>query len=173
MRVMLGLALAGLLAGCAGQVRPRSGATGQALPPASSLAIVGIQPEDAPLAVKARAEVSAALGRRGHAVAPGGADRIEIGLTDRAASTGIAVIGGEELSPAKRRRFLQTCKERTYRLVLTRYGAGSDVPVTRAWAEEHHCRGAVGERIAGLAENAVAALATGTSSDFGVHPARD
>ena len=114
---------------------------------------------------KAQQQVVAALTSRGHRVVDGAPARIEVGLTDRLATTGIGVLEGPELSAAKKRKFLQSCKHRTYRLVLTYYGAGADVPVTRAWAEERQCEGRIEDSTATLAEKAVASLAMGSSSE--------
>jgi hypothetical protein len=154
-----------LMNGCASRIDLRAGAAGPAIPPASGLALIGITPQDSPLAVSAREAVVKALARRGHVLAAEGPARIEIGLTDRLASTGVGVIGGAPLSPAKSRKFLQSCKDHTYRLTLTYYSAAPDVAVTRAWAEEQHCKGTIAESIAGLADKAVAALARGSSSE--------
>jgi hypothetical protein len=151
--------------GCTNNVSLRSGSTGMPLAENEAMAIVGATPNDPAMAVRAQNAVIAALGKRGHVVTPDAAARLEIGITDRLASSGISVIGGQELSAAKRRKFLQSCEDRTYRLVLTHYGATNDVPVSRAWAEEHHCKGTLESSIDGLAEKAVAALVKGSSSE--------
>ncbi len=152
-------------AGCASHVSLRAGAAGAPLPPGQSVKIIGTDPNGTVIAATTQHAVIKALGKRGYTVVPDAAARLEIGVTDRLASTGIAIIGGDDLSPAKRQKFLQSCKDRTYRLVLTFYGASSDVPVTRAWSEEHHCKGTLDASIAGLADKAVAALAIGSSSE--------
>ena len=157
-------ALTGLLAGCAGQVDVKSGATGAALPAGATIALIGTSANDNPLIIEAQRQVVAALAAQGHDIAPDAPTRIEIGLTDRLASTGVGVLGGAELSAAKKKAFLG-CKGRIHRLVLTSYGAGPDVPVTRAWAEEQQCKAGLEESIAGLAEKAVAALALGASAE--------
>lgn len=162
--IFLSLALFAMLGGCAHQIRLDAGATGPALPGGSAIALIGTTRTESPLALQARSEVIAALARKGHVMAADAAARIEIGLTERPAKTGIAVIDGSELSPAKANKFLQSCRDRTYRLVLTYYGAGTSVPVTRAWAEERHCKGEIEDSIRELAERSVAALATGSAS---------
>ena len=165
--------LAALLAGCTGQVRLNTGATGPAIPAGSAVTLIGTAKNDHLLVAQAQKEVLAALASRGHSAGSGGAARIEVGLSDRLATTGIGVLEGPELSAAKKKKFLQTCKDRTYRLVLTYYGAGADVPVTRAWAEERHCKGPIDASIAALAERAVASLAIGSSSESGTRPGAD
>lgn len=127
------------------------------------MAIIGVSQDRLEPAAKAQEAVIAALARRGLGVSKGAQARLDIGLTNRSASTGIGVIEGETLSPAKRRVFLQSCKDRTYRLSLAYYGAGADIPITRAWAEEYHCKGTLEASISDLAEKAVAALEKGAS----------
>lgn len=159
--------------GCTSNVSLRAGAAGAPLPPGQSVKIIGADPNGTAIAAKAQDAVIAALGKRGYSIVPDAAARLEIGVTDRLASTGIAIIGGTELSAAKRQKFLQSCKDRTYRLVLTYYGASNDVPVTRAWSEEHHCKGTLDASIAGLADKAVAALTMGSSSEVTSQRGRD
>lgn len=163
--LLLGMLCLPLIGGCANRIDLRSGAAGPALPPTSSVAIIGATKEDNPLVAEARDAVVKSLARRGHAIVSEAPARIEIGLTDRLATTGVGVIGGNTLSAAKGHKFLQSCKDRTYRLTLTYYSAGSDVSVTRAWAEEQHCKGAIRDSIASLADKAVSALALGSSSE--------
>lgn len=163
--LFLGLLCLAPIGGCANRIDLRSGAAGPALSPNSSMAVIGATKEDNPLVAEARDAVVKSLARRGHAIVPQAPARIEIGLTDRLATTGVGVIGGNTLSAAKGHKFLQSCKDRTYRLTLTYYSAGSDVSVTRAWAEEQHCKGAIRDSIASLADKAVSALALGSSSE--------
>ncbi len=164
-RVFLVLALALSTGGCSSQIQLMSGATGPAMPAGATIAIVGVSQDKLETTAKAQDAVIAALARRGRSVSSDAQARLDIGLTDRSASTGIGVIGGETLSPAKAHKFLQSCKDRTYRLTLAYYGAGADVPITRAWAEEHHCKGTIDASIASLAEKAVAALELGASAE--------
>ncbi len=149
-----------MVASCASNPPVRAGVTGAPLPAGTAIALIGTPTDEAPFAVKARQAVTQVLAEHGHAITDDAAARLDIGLTDRSAKTGIAVINGEALSPAKRRRFLQTCDLRTHRLTLTHYGAGSAVPITRAWSETHQCKGKLDDGgIADLARQAVAALA--------------
>ncbi|MBT2188999.1 DsrH/TusB family sulfur relay protein [Sphingobium nicotianae] len=162
-----------MTASCTSHVHLNAGAAGAPLAAGQAVTIIGIGPDGPAIAARAQDAVIAALGKHGYVLAPDAAARLEIGITDRPASTGIAVIGGAELSAAKGKRFLQSCKERTYRLVLTYYGPASDLPVTRAWAEEHHCRAAIDASIENLADKAVTALTKGSSSETGGRRARD
>jgi hypothetical protein len=158
------LSLAILLGGCTNQVRLNSGATGPAIAANTSITFIGTNQTDGQLARQVQASVADALTARGHKVGADGPMRIEVGLTDRPAITGVSVIDGAELSPPKGKAFLQSCRDRTYRLVLTYYGVGDTIPVTRAWAEERHCKGTIDDSIRSLADKAVAALAMGTST---------
>jgi hypothetical protein len=158
------LSLAALLGGCASHVRLNSGATGLAMPANATISFIGTHHAGGQLARQAQASVAEALEARGHKVGPDAPVRIEVGLTNRPSVTGVSVIDGAVLSPPKGKAFLQSCRDRTYRLVLTYYGAGETVPVTRAWAEERHCKGTIDDSIRSLADKAVAALATGSST---------
>jgi hypothetical protein len=158
------LGLAALLGGCTSHVRLNSGATGPAMPANATISFIGTHQVDGQLARQAQASVADALEKRGHMIGPDAAMRIEVGLTDRPAITGVSVIDGAVLSPPKGKAFLQSCRDRTSRLVLTYYGVGDTVPITRAWAEERHCKGTIDGSIRSLADKAVAALAMGSST---------
>jgi len=154
--------LLAMVAGCAGNPPVRAGIAGEPLPMGSAITLIGAPADEVPLAAKVRQAVTDALAERGHRITDNAPAQLDIGLTDRPARTGLAIIEGEELSPAKRRRLLQRCDLRTHRLVLTHYGAGSAVPITRAWADIHQCRGKLDGSIARLVREAVTALADGT-----------
>lgn len=175
-RVAPGLICASILsmtAACTNQVNLNAGAAGAPLAAGQAMTIIGVNPDGTAIAARAQDAVIAALGKHGYTLTPDAAARLEIGITDRPASTGIGVIGGIELSAARGKKFLQSCKDHTYRLVLTYYGPASDVPVTRAWAEEHHCRAAIDASIASLADKAVTALARGSSNETSRRRGRD
>lgn len=163
-RIVLALGLASILTGCASRIQLRSGAAGAPLPAGSAIALIGSVQGSSALTAKAQEAVSTALAKRGHSFSPQAPARLEVGLTSRPASTAVGVIGGETLSPAKAHKFLQSCRDQTYRLTLAYYGAGMDVPITRAWSEEYHCKGTIDASIGELAEKAVDALVKGSSS---------
>jgi len=151
--------LLAMAAGCTSSPPLHAGALGAPLPPHTTIALVGTPDDEGPLAIKAREAVTKALAEYGHTITDEAGARLDLGLTDRSAKTGIAIIDGEALSPAKRRRFLQSCDLRTHRLALTYYGGGPAVPITRAWAETHLCKGKFDDGdIAQLARQAVSAL---------------
>jgi hypothetical protein len=163
---LLGAAIA--LAGCAGPIETRYGSAG--VVPDARLAVAILQPPmpenadggaGATTLAQARDAVVAALGRRGIAVAPDSADRLEIAITARPASSGVAVIGGTALSPAKKQRLLQSCHDTTFRLALAFYAGTDPVAASRSWAEESHCHGTLAQSLPALADRAVAALLTG------------
>ena len=118
--------------------------------------------------------VAEALGRYGYPVSSEAPYRIEIALAERAADVDVLALAqsgaqpgaqtaaGSALSPAKTKRLFQDCKDQTHRLTLAVIAAaGQPVRpgVTRAWAEEHHCKGTLAASLPALADQAVAALA--------------
>src|SRR5690348_5953432 len=83
--------IAAATSGCTSVVNLRAGAAGAPMPPAQTMMIIGANPNGTTIAAKAQDAVLAALTMRGYSIAPEATARIEIGLTDRLASTGIAV----------------------------------------------------------------------------------
>ncbi len=85
-------------------------------------------------------------------------------ITERPARIGMQGTGETVLAPAKRPRALQSCKDRTYRLVISLSDRRSGAVVRRGWAEESHCRGGLPDALPRLAGHAVQML---------VNPVRD
>lgn len=164
-----------LLAGaaaCAGPVTTRSGIEGPPVLAATAVTLAPVPQDAGPAALAAHTAVAEALGRRGYPVASDAAYRIEIALAERAADVDVRpVVGpvagpvsGPALSPAKTKRLFQDCKDQTHRLtlaVIATSGSPARAGVTRAWAEEHHCKGTLAASLPALADQAVAALALG------------
>lgn len=114
----------------------------------------------------AHTAVAEALGHRGYSVVSEAPYRIEIALAERAADVDVrpvaGPVAGPALSPAKTKRLFQDCKDQTHRLtlaVIAASGSPARPEVTRAWAEEHHCKGTLAASLPALADQAVAALA--------------
>ena len=106
----------------------------------------------------ARAAVADALGKHGYRLVPDAALRIDVAIAERAAQVDVRPLVGAPLSPAKSQRLLQDCHDHTHRLTLAVYDPATP-GVTRAWAEEHHCKGTLAASLPALADQAVAALA--------------
>ncbi|WP_068071823.1 hypothetical protein [Novosphingobium lentum] len=170
------VAAIGSLAACSGPIETRFGAVGSAPGGAGSVAILQV-PHDGDggtagaSQAEAQAAVVAALGRNGITTVAEAADYIEIAITARPASSGISVIGGADLSTAKKQKLLQSCHDTTYRLALVYYSGADAAATSRSWAEESHCHGQLSQSLPALANQAVAALVqgrTGTSQRSGV-----
>lgn len=149
--------LAGVAA-CSGPIATRTGLDGPPVAPATAVALMPAPEGAGPAILSACDAVAQALGRRGYRLSDDASLRIEVALAERAASVDVRPLTGGALSPAKTKRLLQNCEDRTHRLTL----AASDPArpgVTRAWAEEHHCKGTLDASLPTLADQAVAALA--------------
>ena len=150
------------MAGCAGPIETRSGLTGTALPANAAVALAVSHEQDGPLVDAVRRAVAEQLAARGHPADAEGAARVVVTFAERPASLEVLAAKGAVLSAAKRRRALQNCADRTFRLTLVAERTG-EAP-SRAWAEEHHCKAAPGSSIGALAAQAAAALAGKTSA---------
>ncbi len=148
----LGLAMAG----CAGPIETRAGLSGAALPANAAIALNVSHGQQGPLVDEVRRAVAGQLARQGHREAQDGTARVVIAFTVRPAAIEVLSARNEVLSAAKRRRALQNCADRTFRLTLVAEGIGETA--SRAWAEEYHCKAAPGASIGPLAAQAVAAL---------------
>lgn len=148
-----------LLAGCAGPIATRSGIAGPPLSPGAALALVPLAESAGSTAEAARAAVTEALARQGYQLVADAPLRIEVALAERAAGADVRALSGAVLSPAKTQRPLQDCRDRTHRLTLVAYDPARP-GLTRAFAEEHHCKGTLAASLPALADQAVRALAS-------------
>ena len=163
--------LAGVAA-CSGPIATRSGIEGPPVTPATAVALAPL-PEGAGAAtLTARVVVAKALERHGYRVTPDAPLRIDVALAERAAEVDVRTLAGPALSPAKPQRLLQDCHDRTHRLTLAAYDPARP-GVTRAWAEEHHCKGPIAASLSALADQAVAALAAATPEQRTERPGKD
>lgn len=157
----LAILLAGAAA-CAGPVTTRSGIEGPPVLAATAVTLAPVPQDAGPAALAAHTAVAEALGRRGYPVMSDAPFRIEIALAERAADVDVRPVAGPALSPAKTKRLFQDCKDQTHRLtlaVIATSGSPARPRVTRAWAEEHHCKGTLAASLPALADQAVAVLA--------------
>lgn len=159
-------------AGCAGPVATQTGIAGPALGARVPLAIVAAPGGNADMRQLAQTAVEQALTRQGHAIAANADMRLEIAIAERRAPVGVNQPAGASLSAAKRQRFLQSCTDRTHRLTVALYDPARP-GVTRAWAEEYHCKGTVAQSLPALADRLVATLENPALAGLSQRKARD
>lgn len=150
------VAAALMLAACAGPVETRTGAD-SSLPPSKVPVEVVLTGVPDALSGPTLAAIGAALADHGFATASQGAGRLTVALAERPAAMAVVSADGRTLSPAKRQRLLQSCEDRTQRMLLVL--EMPDAAPVRAWAEEAHCHGTLAQSVGPLATKAVAALA--------------
>ncbi len=152
--VLIGAAALG--AGCSSNVETRVTSSG-AQSPASGPYIISTVAETSPELRSAYRLVAAAMSQKGFALAKDATLHLEITLDSRSAGLALgSKDGGSSLSPAKKKRPLQSCEDREYRLgvTLTRVGDGSEI--YRGRAAEYHCKIAVAEALPTLVNAALA-----------------
>lgn len=147
------------LGACSGPIETRAGLQGAGLPQSATVALAEVA---GPLSDSARHAVASELERHGFTVSrlsasEAGTIRILVALAERPASLAVLGSDGAVVSPAKHRKLLQGCADRTQRLSLV--AESPDGTVTRAWAEEYHCKATLAETLEPLAARAVALLA--------------
>lgn len=141
---------------CSGPIETRSGIAGARLPATATVAVVASYEQDDAVSTAARAAVAKALMQHGYAVSDDGAVRLTVALGERPASLEVLGTDGMVLSAAKRPKLLQNCDDRTERLTLVAENPGGGV--SRAWAEEDHCKSARAQAVQPLAAQAVGRL---------------
>lgn len=154
---MFGIAWASLsCAACSGPIETRAGLQGAVLASAGPVEVVASPEQVGPLVDSARQAVVREMQRQGVMVSDNAEARIIVALAERPASLGVMSAAGQDLSSPKRRKLLQNCADRTQRLMLV--AERPDGQVSRAWAEEYHCKEALAQTIDPLAAQAVASL---------------
>lgn len=145
-----------ICAACSGPVETRSGIAGAPVPASATVAVFASPDQHDATSGSARAAVAKALSQYGYTVSDEGALRITVGVGERPAS--LAVLGADStvLSGPKRQKLLQECADRTQRLTLVAEIPGGGI--SRAWAEESHCKGELDQALEPLAAQAVARL---------------
>ncbi len=150
-------AIAGLMASCSPSVETRISSTGTAFGPAG-FAIVGSSPQTPELRY-ARSLVSEALVSRGFKVVDAGPLNLEVTLAVRPAALALGNgAGPDSLAKAKRKKPLQSCEDREYRIgiALTRISDGA--LVYRGTAAEYHCNMPLAKALPELVEAALVDL---------------
>lgn len=106
----------------------------------------------------AYANVVEKLSQRGFKIADGGDAHLELSIASRPAALAVSA-GGNTISSAKKRKALQSCADKEYRLlvVLTRISDGGEL--YRGSAAEYHCNMPLADILPHLIDTALADLA--------------
>lgn len=145
------------LAGCFGQVAPRTGVEGPVIPMNAPVMVVALPSGMENSSTIAHAMVTQALAKQGHAVSADAGLHVEIAMAERFAPVSVGDLAGNAISPSRKRQFLRSCAYRIQRLTTAVYSI-KQPGVTRAWAEEQHCKAGLNDIIPALADRAVALL---------------
>ena len=149
---------AGLVAGCSSNIETRVSSSGIQSPAAESYMISTVAETSAELR-NAYKIVAAAMARKGFSLAKEAPLHLEITLDARPAALSLGAKEGlDSLSPAKKKKMLQSCDDREYRLgvTLTKVSDGSEI--YRSRAAEYHCRVIVAEALPKLVDAALSDL---------------
>ncbi len=149
--------LALCIAGCAGQITTDTGVQGLAIAANAPVTVVASPDAKEAASSLAQAAVAQALVKHGHAISTEARVHVEVALAERSAQIAVTNVAGDQISPSHKRGFMQSCAYRIQRLTIAVYDDGQP-GVTRAWAEERHCKAGLKESISALAERAVALL---------------
>jgi hypothetical protein len=134
---LLPLLLLASLAGCSNAVETRVSSSGQAGVSPASFSYDMEQPKTVELQA-AYYQVVTGLAAKGFGKAKPGALNLQVSLSSRPAQLTLAT-GSGTLSPAKKKKALQSCQDKEYRLliILTQIADGSEI--YRGSAAEYHC----------------------------------
>jgi hypothetical protein len=158
MRRQTVLFAAALVAGCSQSVETRISSNGQ---PAAVTGSFSFSDNNAstPELRDARSLVSDALLERGLTAAASGALNLEVTLAVRPASLALGTAAGPgSLSPAKRRKPLQSCQDREYRIGVTLTRVADGVLAYQGSAAEYHCNMPLAEALPALVSAALVDL---------------
>jgi hypothetical protein len=150
------IAAAMLVTSCAGKIETRISSSGVQSPAAAQYMISTVT-ETSPELRSAHKLVAANMARKGFALAKEASLHLEITLDARPAALALGgKDGASSLSPAKKKRPLQSCEDREYRLgvTLTKVADGSEV--YRGRAAEYRCKVSVSEALPTLVNAALA-----------------
>ncbi|MGD9812070.1 MAG: hypothetical protein AB7U35_12190 [Sphingobium sp.] len=153
------LAIAGLAA-CAGPIKTDLHSLGPGMADTGVLAWASAPTGNAaPVLDEARQEVSGVLVAKGFGFSDVAPYSVSLGLSERPGDMAVAAEDGVSLSPAKRRRLLQDCEDRIFRLRVTIVDRATGLVRYDGAAEEAHCKAGLNEVLPRLARLAVADLA--------------
>jgi hypothetical protein len=155
--LLFGAALA--VAGCTRPIETRVTSAGAGLPAPARIAAL-LPDEDGPAVdLKNQAVIEAALLRHAYIVSPNADYLFDFSLSDRPTTVGIAFSPEGSLpSVGKPGKATKSCAKRSHRMTLSVVDRKSGQSVYRGSAEEYHCRAALSESAAALADILVADL---------------
>ena len=152
--VLIAAALIG--AGCSSNVETRVTSNGLQSPEAEAYMISTVA-ETSPELRTAYKLVAAAMAQKGFPLVKEAALHLEITLDARPAAL---ALGGNDgagsLSPAKKKKPLQSCEDREYRLGVTLTKVSDGTEIYRGRAAEYHCKVPVAEALPTLVGAALA-----------------
>ncbi len=172
-RVLLFLTMLGL-SGCSGPVETRILSSGQGIN--ASISIADTAPAAAPLHAKAQELAIAGLQKRVGLLPGASSHQLVVTLSERPAA--IALRAGTQqaarvIAAAKRRKPLQNCEDREFRLsiVMTRIADG--IESYRGEASEYHCKASIEESLPHLVDAALSDLRAPQGSHLLTRKGRD
>ncbi|VAW03057.1 hypothetical protein MNBD_ALPHA04-1855 [hydrothermal vent metagenome] len=159
---ILTLVMAFILAACTGPIETRVETLVPTALPATKIFSFTEKPEqNNRLYQDARAMVASALESKGFSQADSASILVQIALANRPANIGIDVGENEEKTPRsveKKQKFLQSCKDREHRLIVTLTDQITGSSLYSGIASEYHCKGTLEASLPYLVEAAMADL---------------
>jgi len=149
-----------LVAGCSSKIETRVSSSGVQSPSAGTYMISTVDETSAELRGTYKM-VATSMATKGFTIAKEAALHLEITLDARPAALSLgAKDGPDSISPAKKKKPLQSCEDREYRLGLTLTKVSDGSEIYRGRAAEYHCKVEMADALPKLVEAALA--------DFGI-----
>ena len=149
-----------LVAGCSSKIETRVSSSGVQLPAAETFMISTVAETSTELRSVYKL-VATSMVTRGFTLAKEAPLHLEITLDARPAALSLGAKDGPgSISPAKKKRPLQTCEDREYRLGVTVTKVSDGSEIYRGRAAEYHCKVEMADVLPTLVEAALA--------DFGI-----
>lgn len=149
-----------LAAGCSSDIETRVTSSGIQSPPAQAYMISNVAETSEELRI-AQKLVAKTMTQHGFVLAKTAPLHMEITLDARRADL---FLGGKDgpasLSPAKRKKPLQSCQDREYRLGVTLTNVGDGTEVYRSRVAEYHCKVQMADVLPTLVKAALADFGT-------------
>jgi outer membrane PBP1 activator LpoA protein len=165
------IAVSLVLAGCATKVETRVASGGVEGVNPREYMISTVEQTSPELRVAYRL-VAKGLALRGFAIAKDALLHVEVTLDERAASLALAAQDGT-LAAAKKKRALQSCADREYRLGITMTQVADGNEVYRARTAEYHCQMSISDALPQLVDAALKDLGKPGGSYAVVRKGRD
>lgn len=147
-----------LIAGCASTVETRISSIGQPALAAAAFSLSQNMNKTSEL-LSAQKLVSDALVARGYTIVENGALHLEVTLAERPGALALGTATGPaSLAQPKRKKPLQNCEDREYRIGIALTRVADGVLVYRGSAAEYHCNLPLADAISELVKAALADL---------------